>query len=313
MRVFVTGATGLVGRRLVADRLQRGDQVVVLTRNGARARGVLAGDDVGDVEVVEGDPATAGVWQEHVSGCEAVVHLAGAGVGDRRWNAAYKKVLVDSRVESTLRVAEAIDAAADRPSVLVCASATGYYGVCDSPVDETAAPGDDFLARLSVRWEEAAQTATGSGARVVHARLGIVLDERGGALARMVPLFRWMVGGPLGSGRQHMPWVHWRDVAGLVDLALRDGRVSGPVNVVAPDAVTSRAFARALGRVLGRPSWMAAPRFGLRIAVGELASFMTMSQHVVPRKARDLGYEFAFAELGPALEDLLRYASRAGH
>ncbi len=306
MRVFITGATGLVGRRLVADRLQRGDQVVVLTRDGARARGVLAGDDVGDVEVVEGDPSTGGAWRERVSGCDAVVHLAGAGVGDRRWSAAYKKVLVDSRVESTQQVADAIDAAADRPSVLVCASATGYYGVCDSAVDETAPPGDDFLARLSVKWEEVAQTATRFGARVVHARLAIVLDERGGALARMVPLFRWMVGGRLGSGRQHMPWVHWRDVAGLVDLALRDDRLSGPVNIVAPEAVTSRAFARALGRALNRPSRLPAPRLGLRIAVGELADYMTMSQRVVPTKALELGYEFAFPELGRALADLLQ-------
>ncbi len=140
----------------------------------------------------------------------------------------------------------------------------------------------------------------------MHARLGIVLDERGGALARMAPLFRWMVGGPLGSGRQYMPWIHWRDVAGLVDFALRDDRLRGPVNLVAPEAVTSRAFARALGRVLGRPSWLPAPRLGLRIAVGELADYMTMSQRVVPRKALDLGYEFAFPELGPALADLLR-------
>ncbi|MHC4768423.1 MAG: TIGR01777 family oxidoreductase [Planctomycetota bacterium] len=305
MRVFVTGATGLVGRRLVADRLQRGDHVVTLTRNAARARQVFTAG-VGTVELVEGDPSIGGAWQENVNGCDAVVHLAGAGVGDRRWSAAYKQVLVDSRVEGTRRVVDAIGAAADRPTVFVCASATGYYGVCDSAVDETAAPGDDFLARLSVKWEDAAQTAARFGARVVHARLGIVLDERGGALARMVPLFRWMVGGPLGSGRQRMPWVHRHDVAGLIDLALRDDRLSGPVNVVAPEAVTGRAFARALGRVLGRPSKFAAPRFALRIAVGELAHYMTMSQHVVPQKARDLGYEFRFPALEPALADLLK-------
>ncbi|MHC4099572.1 MAG: TIGR01777 family oxidoreductase [Planctomycetota bacterium] len=306
MRVFVTGATGLVGRRLVADRLQRGDQVVVLTRDGARARRVLSPPGVEHLEVVEGEPSAAGAWRRHVSGCDAVVHLAGAGVGDRRWSAAYKKILVDSRVESTRQVAGAIEAADERPSVLVTASATGYYGACDAGVDETAPPGDDFLARLAVRWEEAAQSAAGSGARVVHVRLGIVLDERGGALARMVPLFRWMVGGPLGSGRQHLPWIHWRDVVGLVDVALRDDRASGPINLVAPEAVTSRAFARTLGRVLGRPSWLPAPRFGLRIAVGELANSMTMSQHVVPQKAADLGYEFRFPALEPALADLLK-------
>ncbi|MHC4126846.1 MAG: TIGR01777 family oxidoreductase [Planctomycetota bacterium] len=306
MRIFVTGATGLVGRRLVADRLQRGDRLVILTRDEARARRVFSAAGVERVELIEGDPSAGGAWPQRLDGCDAVVHLAGAGVGDRRWSAAYKKVLVDSRVESARRVAGALEAATNRPSVLVSASATGYYGACAFGADETAPPGDDFLATLSVQWEQAAASAVAAGARVVHARLGIVLDPRGGALARMVPLFRWMVGGPLGSGRQYMPWVHWRDVVGLVDFALRKDRLSGPVNLVAPEAVTSRAFARALGRALGRPSWLTAPRLGLRIAVGELADYMTMSQRVVPQKALDLGYEFAFSELGPALADLLR-------
>jgi uncharacterized protein (TIGR01777 family) len=306
MRIFVTGATGLVGRRLVADRRERGDHVVVLSRNGARAREVLAAASVEGLEVVEGDPSAGGAWRQHLDGCDAVVHLAGAGVGDRRWRAAYKKVLVDSRVESTRQVASAIEAATRRPPVLVSASATGYYGACPDAVDETASPGDDFLATLSSQWEQAAQTAAACGTRVVSARLGIVLDHRGGALAKMVPLFRWMLGGPLGSGRQHMPWIHWRDVTGLIDLAVRDDRVTGPINLVAPEAVTGRAFARSVGRVLGRPSWLPAPRFGLRVAVGELADYMTMSQRVVPKKALELGYEFAFPELGLALADLLQ-------
>jgi uncharacterized protein (TIGR01777 family) len=305
MRIFVTGGTGLVGRRLVADRVERGDRLVVLTRDRVRARRVLAAAGHERVDVVEGDPATDGAWQQRLDGCDAVVHLAGAGVGDRRWNDAYKEVLVDSRVESTRRVASALEAATKRPSVLVCASATGYYGACADAVDETAPPGDDFLAKLAIKWERAAQPAVECGVRVVHARLGIVLDAQGGALASMVPLFRWMVGGPLGSGRQYMPWIHWRDVVGLVDFALRDDRVSGPVNLVAPEAVTSRAFARTLGRVLGRPSWLPAPRLGLRIVVGELANYMTMGQHVVPKKASELGYQFSFGKLGRALAELL--------
>jgi uncharacterized protein (TIGR01777 family) len=306
MRIFLTGATGLVGRRLAADRLERGDHVVALSRSSDRARQVLAAASVEGLDVVEGDPSAGGAWQKHVDGCDAVIHLAGAGVGDRRWSAAYKRVLVDSRVESTRQVVSAMEAATDRPSVLVSASAVGFYGACPDAVDESAAAGDDFLATLSVAWEQAAQSAMACGARVVTARLGVVLDPRGGALAKMVPLFRWMLGGPMGSGRQHMPWIHWRDVTGLLDLALRDDRLSGPINLVAPDAVTNRAFARALGRVLGRPSFMAAPRIALRIAVGELANFMTMSQHVAPRRARELGYEFVFPELPAALADLVK-------
>jgi uncharacterized protein (TIGR01777 family) len=296
----------MVGRRFVSDRLQRGDRLVCLSRDGERARRALRAPEPERLEVVEGDPAVGGPWQGHVDGCDAVVHLAGAGVGDRRWSAAYKKVLVDSRVESSRHVVDAVAAARRRPSVLISASATGYYGACHDGVDETAPPGDDFLARLSVEWEDAARSAADHGARAVQARLGIVLDERGGALARMVPLFRWMVGGPLGSGGQYMPWVHWRDVTGLVELALRDDRLSGPINLVAPEAVTNRAFARALGRVLARPSWLPVPRLGLRIALGELAAFMTMSQRVAPKEALELGYEFAFPRLEAALADLLR-------
>jgi uncharacterized protein (TIGR01777 family) len=302
MRIFVTGATGLVGRRLVADRLERGDEIVALSRNGDRARQALAPSRA---EIVEGDPAAGGAWQRRVGNCDAVIHLAGAGIGDRRWSAAYKRLLVDSRVEGTRQVVAAIEAAASRPPVLVCASAVGYYGAGDEPVDETAGPGDDFLARLVVAWEEAAQSAGAAGARVVTTRLGVVLDDRGGALAKMVPLFRWMLGGPLGSGRQSMSWVHWRDVAGLVDLALRDDRLTGPINVVAPEVVTNRAFARALGHALGRPAVLPTPRLALRLAVGELAEYMTMSQNVRPARARERGYTFAFPELEPALADLV--------
>lgn len=306
MQVFITGATGLIGRRLVLDRLERDDQVVIVSRDAARAARLFAANANQNVTVIAGNPAVPGSWQDAVNGCDAVIHLAGAGVADRRWNTAYKKDLLDSRIDSTHQVVEAIDAAVDRPGVLISASAVGYYGdTADQTVDEGATPGDDFLAKLTLRWEEQAHRAGSAGVRVVRLRFGIVLDERGGALAKMIMPFRLMLGGPLGSGRQYVPWIHWRDVVGLIDLALKDCELSGPVNVVAPRSVTNRSFARTLGSVLRRPALVPTPRFALRLAIGEFAKFVTMSQRVAPAKAERHGYRFLYPELRPALDSLV--------
>ena len=306
MQLLITGATGLIGRRLVLDRLERDDQVVIISRDAARAARLFAANANQNVTVVGGNPAVPGPWQDVVNGCDAVIHLAGAGIADRRWNTAYKKVLLDSRIDSTHQVVEAIDAAVDRPGVLINASAVGYYGdTADQTVDEGAAPGDDFLAKLTLRWEEQAHRARSAGVRVVRLRFGIVLDDRGGALAKMITPFRLMLGGPIGSGRQYMPWIHWRDVVGLIDLALKDRELSGPVNVVAPQPVTNRTFARTLGSVLRRPALIPTPRIALRLAIGEFAKYVTMSQRVAPAKAERHGYRFLYPELRPALDSLV--------
>lgn len=302
MRIFLTGATGLIGRRLVADRLERGDSLTVVSRDAGRARAL---DD--RLDVVEAELMRPGAWQERVDGCDAVVHLAGAGVGDRRWTDAYRRLLVDSRVESTARVVEAIGGAGARPGILVNASAVGYYGACgDTVLDESAPAGDDFLARLSVLWEQQAARAAEHGARVTMLRTSVVLDPRGGALGKMLPIFRLGLGGPLGSGRQYFPWIHWRDVVGLIGLALADDTVSGPMNVVAPESVTNREFTRALGSVLHRPAVLPVPAFVLRIAIGEMGRHAVASQRVVPDRALRSGYTFTFGRLRPALEDLTR-------
>lgn len=305
MRVFITGATGLIGRRLVRDRLERGDEVVALTRSARRAAAILP-DAPEQLSIVEGDPAAGGDWQSSVDGCGAAVHLAGAGVADRRWSEASKRLIVASRIESTARLVEAMEQAARRPEVFVCASATGYYGEGgEELLDETAPAGDDFLARLASAWEAQARHAERADVRVVSLRIGVVLDERGGALAKMVPVFRMFLGGPLGGGRAYVPWIHHRDVTGLIDLAIRDASLTGPLNVVAPNPVTGRALARALGAALGRPSWLPAPRWALRIVLGEIASYATMSQRVVPARAVEHGYRFEYTMMAPALASLL--------
>jgi len=302
LRIFLTGATGLIGRRLVADRLSRGDTLTVVSRDAGRAQTLGAG-----IDVVEADLTRSGDWQKRVDGCDAVIHLAGAGVGDRRWNTAYRKLLVDSRVESTRRIVDAINDADLRPSVLLNASAVGYYGACgDTPLDESAPAGDDFLARLTVQWETQAARAGRGSTRVIMLRIAVVLDPRGAALGKMLPVFRLGLGGPLGSGRQYFPWIHWRDVIGLIGFALDNESVSGPLNVVAPDAVTNRVFTKTLGRVLHRPAVLPVPAIMLRLAIGEMGRYVVASQRVVAERALRAGYTFAFDRLQPALEDLLQ-------
>lgn len=301
MRIFLTGATGLIGRRLVADRLARGDSLTVVSRDGARARALA-----GEIDVVEADLMEPGPWQQRVDGCDAVVHLAGAGVADRRWTRAYRALIVDSRIEGTRRIVDAIEGAADRPRILVNASAVGYYGDGgDTILDESAPAGDDFLADLSVRWEAEATRAGDGATRVVLLRTSVVLDPKGGVLGAMLPIFRLGLGGRLGSGRQYFPWIHWRDVVGLIDVALGDDTLRGPINVVAPEAVTGRVFARTLGRVLRRPAVLPVPVAALRVVMGEMGRYAVASQRVVPQVATGRGYAFAFGRLQPALENLL--------
>ncbi len=304
MKLFVTGGTGLIGRHLVEDRRARGDHLVVLTRDARRAEGSLDRGD--DLELIQGDSAHPGSWQRRVDGCDAVVSLAGAGIADRRWSAAYKKVLADSRVETARRVVEAIGAASRRPAVLVNASAVGYYGDGGQrQLDEGAPAGEGFLGEVCRRWEGAALQAAEHGTRVAVMRFGVVLDRAGGAVAKMRTPFLLGLGGPLGSGRQYMPWIHWRDAVGLVDLVLRNPNASGPINTVAPEQVTNRQFAKALGRALRRPAILPMPRLALRLIMGEVAGALCASQRVVPAAAERFEYCFEHPELAGALAELM--------
>jgi hypothetical protein len=313
MRLFVTGATGLIGRRLVEDRLARGDSLIALTRNVERALAILPAAPREQLALIEADPAQGGDWQRSIDGCDTVVHLAGAGIADRRWTESYKQELISSRVESTKQVIRGIELARRRPALLINASAAGFYGdTAGGPVDEAAngpPRGTDFLADLTSDWEAAAHAAQRLGVRVVMLRTSVVLDARGGALARMLPIFKLGMGGPIASGRQWMSWIHWRDAIGLVDWVLRDSSIHGPINFAAPSPIANREFAAVLGAVLRRPSILPAPRFVLRLALGELANYLVANQAVVPAKALAAGYRFTSPDLEPALRDLV---SRGG-
>jgi len=303
MRVFVTGATGLIGRNLCRTLLAAGHEVSALSRSGA-PRGLPGG-----VRIVPGDPAVAGTWLEVLAACDACVHLAGEPLAGGRWTAERKRRIRDSRLLSTRLLADAVGRRG--PKVLVSGSAVGYYGPRgDEELDESSPPGNDFLARLCQEWEAAALSAA-VRARVVFLRTGLVLSAEGGALPELVRPFRFFVGGPIGRGAFYESWIHVTDEVELLRFALEHEGVKGPLNATAPNPVRNRELAETLGRVVGRPSALSVPPFALRLALGEFSSVVTSGQRALPRKALALGYPFHFAELEPALKDLLGGPGRA--
>jgi hypothetical protein len=301
MRVFVTGITGLIGRALAASLSRDGHEVVGLSRGGG-ASGLPRG-----THVIQGDPAVAGPWQEELARCDACVNLAGEPVAGGRWTDERRKRIRDSRVLATRNVAATVGGTL---GVLVNGSAIGYYGPCgDEVVDETFPPGNDFLAHVAVEWEEAARPAARRG-RLVLVRTGIVLAAGGGALPKLVLPFKLLAGGPIGDGGFWQSWIHIADQVGILRLALTNPLAQGPLNATAPDPVRNRDLARALGRVLRRPSLLVAPAFAVRAVLGEMAEVVLASQRVVPRAALALGYRFRWPSLEPALHDLLHEESR---
>jgi uncharacterized protein len=298
MHVFVTGATGLIGRAVCEELLERGQLVTALSRG----RDVLGRLPAG-VRAVEGDPAAPGPWQDELARCDACVHLAGEPI-EGRWTREKKRRIRESRVRSAANVADVLRERG--PAVLVSASGVGVYGSRgDEVIDEATPPGDGFLADVCREWEASAAAAA-PRARVVLLRNGIVLASQGGALPRLALPFRLFAGGPLGNGEFWQPWIHLRDEAALVLFALEDARVTGPLNAVAPEPVRNRDLARAIGTILERPSAIRTPAFAIRVALGELAGEILASQRALPRKATELGFRFRFPELEGALRDLLR-------
>lgn len=292
MKVAVIGASGMIGSAVGRALTDRGDEVVGIVRS-ARSGTRPWTERIWD-------PSTSAAPAGTIDDCDAVVNLAGAPIA-QRWSDHAWSEIVASRVTATGHIADAV--AASGVATLLNASAVGYYGSGEAPVDERAPVGDGPLAELCDTWEAAAKPAAAS-ARVVLLRTGVVLDPDGGALAKMLTPAKLGLGGPIGNGRQWFPWVHVADAVGLIIWAL-DGQVSGPLNLVAPGIVRQREFAAALGDVLGRPAMFPTPTFALRAMLGRGASVVTEGQHVIPQVAIDGGYPFAFPDLPAALRDLL--------
>ncbi|ADU51556.1 domain of unknown function DUF1731 [Thermaerobacter marianensis DSM 12885] len=315
MRVVIGGGTGLIGSALAHRLLEDGHEVVVLTRSPGTAAGGGGPEAAGPGHLrrVTWTAAPAGpgepepAWWEAVEGAGAVVNLAGESIAAGRWTPRQKERILQSRLQATRALVQAIAAARRKPAVLVSGSAVGYYGPRgDEAIDETAPPGTDFLSRVCVAWEAEARKAEEAGVRVALVRTGLVLAREGGALPRLVLPFRLGAGGPLGSGRQWVPWIHVDDLVGLIRFLLAAEGQEGPFNGTAPHPVTNRDFARVLGKVLGRPAWLPAPAFALRLALGEMADALLLSgQRAVPRRALAEGFVFRFPEVEPALRDVL--------
>ena len=301
MQVLITGATGFIGRALIPLLQRQGHSVVAWVRSPARARSLLGAD----VEIVSANAGLAGLVPV-IERCDAVVNLAGEPLLGRRWSVARRMILESSRVEVTDLLVRAIGKARTRPGTLISGSAVGYYGDrADERLDEASSPGDDFLALLCRRWETAAQSAESLGVRVVLLRTGIVLGRAGGALAQMQPPFALGLGGPVGSGRQYMPWIHLHDLVKIIAVTLADERYRGPVNGVAPEEATSRAFARALGRALNRPAILPLPVLALKAIFGDAHTVLVASQRVVPRALGEREFNFDFPTLDAALADIV--------
>jgi uncharacterized protein len=301
MRVAVTGATGMIGARLVRALGARGDEVTALSRDAARARATL-----GVAAETWADPKAEQPPLDALRGRDGVVHLLGEVIA-QRWTDEVKREIRESRVLSTRNLVDALGEL-DRgecPRVLVSGSGAGWYGHRgDERLDESAPePGDDFLAQLSADWEAEARRAEALGVRVVLNRTGVVLSESGGALEKMLPFFKAGIGGPVAGGRQYVPWVHVDDVVGATIFALEHDEVSGPVNVTAPEPATNKELSKALGRVLRRPAFAPVPALAVKTLYGEMADIVITGQRAVPGQLTELGYVFEQPELEPALRD----------
>jgi uncharacterized protein (TIGR01777 family) len=297
-RIVVTGASGLVGKRLGAELQRDGVQVIRAVRRpiGPQPNELSWNPDFNQIESAK------------LEGADAVVHLAGENISEHRWTDAFKQRLRDSRLRGTRLISETLAKLASKPRAFICASAIGYYGNRgDEQLTESAAPGDDFLAHVCRDWEEACQAARDAGIRVVNARIGVVLSADGGALKKMLTPFKLGLGGRIGSGRQYMSWISLDDLSSVLQFALANESLSGPVNAVTPNPLTNAEFTQTLGRVLGRPTLFPLPAFAARLAFGEMADALLLSStRVVPQVLTQAGYHFKYTELEPALRHLLR-------
>lgn len=300
MRIVVAGGTGFLGQPLVAHLAQRGDEVVVLTRRPDSSR---AGSRVREV-AWQPDGSADRSWAAAIDGADAVVNLAGAGIADKRWTAARKRLLQDSRVLPTRSLAAAVRASTSPPGVFIQGSGVGFYGAIpgDRIFDESDSPGDDFMGRMCVAWEAEAQPVATMGSRLAFVRSGVVLARDGGALAQMRRPFLLFVGGPVASGRQYLSWIHRDDWIAFVTWVLDTPGASGPLNTTSPEPVTNAEFSSALGRALHRPSWIPVPGFALRLLFGEMAqNALILGQRVIPKRAQELGFRFTYPDIDSAL------------
>ncbi|MCB2205139.1 TIGR01777 family oxidoreductase [bacterium] len=300
--ILLTGGTGLIGSRVTRELTRRGDTVTILTRNPKRAGDKLP-DGVNILRWLSDDDDD---WQSAVAEVDAIIHLAGESIAEERWSDAYKQRIYDSRIATAAALIDAMKKAEKHPSAMISASAVGFYGdTGEDQVDESDAPGKDFLAELCIDWEAAVRKAEELDVRVVTTRFGLVLAHDGGVLDKLLTPFKMFAGGPVGDGEQWFPWVHIDDVVGIILHALDHEEISGVLNAVAPGILRNREFADALGMALDRPSRFSVPAFVIKLAMGELGETLLGGQRVNPRRTLESGYEFQYDNIKDALADLV--------
>jgi uncharacterized protein (TIGR01777 family) len=301
MKIVISGGTGFLGRPLTDALARDGHSMVVLTRGSSSTNAVGR-------RVTWQPDGTLGSWASEIDGADVVINLNGESIGERRWSPPQKQRILDSRVNATKSLVAAVRRATAPPSVMLSGSAVGYYGPLDDQIaTEQTPPGRDFLSDVCVKWEAEANRALSPHTRVVCIRTGLPRERDGGALPRMLPPFWFGAGGPIGSGRQYWPWIHRQDWIDLVRFAISNPQIVGPMNATAPNPVTNRDFARALGHAMHRPALMPAPGFALKLLLGEMAEGLLLSgQRAVPAKAQQHGFKFAYKTLDHALANLFR-------
>ena len=299
MKILVSGSHGLVGKALMKSLTDDGHEVLRLVRH----------EPIFGAPEIWWDPSQGRIDAEHLEGLDVVVHLAGESIASGRWTDEKKRTIRESRVKGTSLLSESLARLTRPPSVFLCASAIGYYGDRDDELlTEQSAPGNDFLANVCIEWEGATASAVEKGIRTVHARFGIILDDAGGALAKMLTPFRLGIGGRVGSGKQWMSWVALDDVVSALTFLMGETSTRGPVNFVSPNPVMNAEFTKTLGRVLSRPTLFPIPEFGARLAFGEMADALLLSsQRVEPAVLKNKGFEFRWTTLEAALRSILRH------
>jgi len=302
-KIIITGATGLIGRKLSQKLIERGDEITIFTRDLTNAEKKLPGVK----KFIKWDHNTPTEWKDHLNGMDAVVHLAGANLAAKRWNKEYKKLVYKSRIFSTRNLVEAIAEVDKKPKAFICSSAVGYYGnKGDVHLSEEEERADNYLAKLCADWEKKAAIVETLGIRRVSVRTGLVLSKNEGLLKQLLPSFRLFLGGYLGNGRQWFPWIHIDDIVGIYLHIIDNDKLNGSVNAASPAIVRMKEFAKTLGRVLHRPSFLPIPKFAIRILKGKLGNYATDSQRVVMNKLLKSEYKFKFENLEDALKDLLK-------
>ena len=301
MKIFITGGTGFVGSILTKTFSGHGYQVTVLTRSIKEGLALPEG-----ASFLEGDSTQEGAWQKSVTEHDIIINLAGASIF-KRWTRDNKRAIRDSRILTTRNLVKALGDRQGKETVLLSTSAVGYYGYSgDEEVDENSPAADDFLASVTREWEASALEAEKLGVRVLVCRFGVVLGATGGALQRMLPLFRWYLGSPLGSGKQWFSWIHQQDLANIYLFLINQRDISGPINVTAPHPVRNKEMTKVLGEVLTRPTFMPnIPGFILKLFLGEFSSTLLDGQKVLPKRLLDMGFHFEFSNIREALQDLL--------